>query len=251
VMRYQIVPPVDDPVLQGSDGTFSHGGASPGFYAIDYGSAIGTPIRAAADGTVRIIYWQDSNPISLRTGHSTYIEHDNGYATFSCHQTTTNVAVGDRVVQGQIIGTTGDPASQPGNGYGSGPHLHWEIWNPSYFAGGARVKMEDLLAAGIAGPWNGAPVVEDLDMKVETTFDDGILARQWKGPSTVAVFKKIGGYDGNRGIDQGWAGELKAGRPLGFAISPEEEDKASGRIVRYFSNGRVTYFPADGSVKIN
>jgi hypothetical protein len=112
-------------------------------------------------------------------------------------------------------------------------------------------------AAGYSGAYvpdgvgDGAPVVEEIDMKVETAFDDGVLARQWRGPSTAAAFKKIGGYDGARGIDAAWRGELEAGRPLGFAISNEEADKPSGRIVRYFSNGRITYFTADGSVKIN
>jgi hypothetical protein len=113
-----------------------------------------------------------------------------------------------------------------------------------------RVKMEDLEAAGIAGPWGGAPAKEETDMKIETQFDDGDLKRLWDGPKTAAQIRRMP-FNETFGIEQAWIGELRAGRPLGFAISGEEPDPASGRVVRYFSNGKITYFPADGSVKIN
>jgi murein DD-endopeptidase MepM/ murein hydrolase activator NlpD len=244
--HYQIVTPVDCPVAQGSDGGFSHGGNVPGFYAIDYGCERGTPCRAAADGTVGVIYTADWNPISARTGPSIWIDHDNGYSTFSCHMSRIDVATGGRVTQGQIIGLTGDPAID--GGYGSGAHLHFETWDTATHL---RVKMEDLEAAGIAGPYDSTPVEEAQDMLVETGYDDGILRRQWDGLKTATQIKKVGGFDRARGIDQKWESEIKAGRPLGFAISNEEKDAASGRVVRFFSNGRITFFPADGSVKVN
>jgi hypothetical protein len=93
--------------------------------------------------------------------------------------------------------------------------------------------------------------VEEIDMLVETGFDPGILRRQWDGPKTKAAIKKVGSIDPNRAIDDKWIAELKAGRPLGFAISNEEGDPASGRVVRFFANGRITFFTADGSVKVN
>jgi murein DD-endopeptidase MepM/ murein hydrolase activator NlpD len=243
--HYQITTPVDCPVAQGSDGGFSHGGNVPGFYAIDYSCARGTPCRAAADGTVGVIYTSDFNPISARTGPSIWIDHDNGYSTFSCHMSRIDVATGGRVTQGQVIGLTGDPAID--GGYGSGAHLHWEIWDTAQHV---RVKMEDLEAAGIAGPYDAGATEERTDMKVETAFDSGDLRRLWDGPKTAAQ-KKAMPFNEAFGIEQAWATELRAGRPLGFTISKEEPDPASGRVVRYFSNGKITFFPADSSVKIN
>jgi murein DD-endopeptidase MepM/ murein hydrolase activator NlpD len=242
--HYQIVTPVDCPVAQGSDGGFSHGGNAPGFYAIDYGCERGTPCRASADGTVGVIYTGDWNPISARTGPSIWIDHDNGYSTFSCHMSRIDVATGGRVTQGQTIGLTGDPAID--GGFGSGAHLHWEIWDTAQHV---RLRMEDLEAAGIAGPWTDAPE-EQVDMKVETSFDDAELKRLWDGPKTAAQKKKAP-FNKDFSIPQAWIAELTAGRPLGFAVSGEEHDAASNRTVTYFSNGKISFFPADGSVKIN
>jgi murein DD-endopeptidase MepM/ murein hydrolase activator NlpD len=248
VAKYEIVTPVDCPVLQGSDGAFSHGGASPGFFAIDYGCAIGTPIRAVADGTVGAIYWQDSNPISLRTGHSVWIDHDCGYSTFSCHMTERYVSTGDRIVQGQIIGTTGDPASQPGNGYGDGPHLHWEIWDT---ASHVRVKMEDLEAAGIAGPWT--PQEEDAAMfHVDGKIDDGRLDAAWYGTDkpTKTALKTMPRVK-EHGIPQRWEAEFRAGNGLGMVRTPERAiPNAGGAVIQYFANGWICWYP-DGTTTVN
>jgi murein DD-endopeptidase MepM/ murein hydrolase activator NlpD len=246
--HYQIVRPVADAIIQGSDGDFSHGGASPGFYAIDFASAIGTPIRAAADGTVREIFWTDSNRVSKRTGHSTFIDHDNGYGTFSCHQTAHYVAAGDRVIQGQIIGTTGDPASQPGNGYGSGPHLHWEIWVGNYDNGGRRVKLEDLEAAGIAGPWGGSRPEDEMP-KFAKKLDNGLAEALWNSVNIGKTkAKRIEMFDANHnmtGIATAWRDDLMGGvgpfgAPWGLPLS-KEYSASDGRVCQNFTNGIATY----------
>jgi murein DD-endopeptidase MepM/ murein hydrolase activator NlpD len=253
VEHYPLVYPVDDAIIQGSDGSFSHGGKVPGFYAIDFASKIGTPIRACGDGVVTAIYWQDSNPISLRTGHSTWIDHDCGYSTFSCHQTDRTVAVGDRVVQGQIIGTTGDPASQPNNGYGDGPHLHWEVWDT---ASHVRVRMEDLAAAQVIGPWNGTVITDKWETApmVGDGFSDDEILRLWYGTNKpTAAAKKSYPYNHDFGIETAYRdlanGNFKTvdqdlmGKSivLGQCISKEEADTGTpGRSVRYFSEGKIT-----------
>jgi murein DD-endopeptidase MepM/ murein hydrolase activator NlpD len=241
--RYQIVTPVDCPVAQGSDGDFSHGGVTPGFFAIDYACARGTPCRAAADGTVGVIYTTDWNPVSARTGPSVWIDHDCGYSTFSCHLSRIDVASDDRVTQGQIIGLTGDPAID--GGFGSGAHLHWEIWDTARHV---RVRMEDLEAAGIAGPWSDESPEEQIDMHVDGKFDDGRIKRLWDGPKTKTAIKAVGGYSDQRGIDARWLAELQAGKPVGFAVSNEENIPTGGKI-RYFSNGFICSYP-DGSTTV-
>jgi murein DD-endopeptidase MepM/ murein hydrolase activator NlpD len=242
--HYQIVTPVDCPVAQGSDGAFSHGGRVPGFYAMDYGCVRGTPCRASADGTVGVIYTTDWNPISARTGTSIWIDHDEGHSTFSCHMSRIDVATGGRVTQGQIIGLTGDPAID--GGFGDGAHLHWEIWNTAQHV---RVKMEDLEAAGIAGPWSGAPALE-VDVIVDGHLDAGSIERLWYGNATQTAKKKMA-YNAGSGIGQRWKKELLAGHPLGAVQSGEEADTASGRVLQFFTNGMIAYYTADGSTTVN
>jgi hypothetical protein len=110
VQHYPLVYPVDAPVAQGSMGTFSHGGASPGFYAIDFACDRGTPCRACADGTVGVIYTGDANPISARTGPSIWIDHDDGYSTFSCHMSRIDVRPGSASRRGR---PSASPATRP------------------------------------------------------------------------------------------------------------------------------------------
>jgi murein DD-endopeptidase MepM/ murein hydrolase activator NlpD len=245
-LRFGIVLPVDDPVLEDSWGTFSHAGRSPGFYAVDFGSPRGTPVRAAADGLVRWTYWTDSNPISLRTGHSIYIAHDNGYSTFSCHLSRFDVGVGDRVKQGQIIGLTGSP-TDPGNGYGTGPHIHWEVWSGIWSEGGFRVPLENLEQAGIAGPWDGG--TEDTMFTVDGKIDGGRLDMAWSGGNADLLEKwpRVA----EQGIPQRWEEEFRAGKNLGPVVSDEMPiPGGGGAVIRYFVNGWICWYP-DGSTTVN
>ena len=82
---------------------------------IDLMAACGTPIRAAADGTV--IYARVSNSWGLRT----IIEHTSGIKTAYGHQSKFLVAEGATVKQGQVIGLVGT------TGWSTGCHLHFDV----------------------------------------------------------------------------------------------------------------------------
>lgn len=109
--------PVDGTVVSGFGGRDIGAGYEyhPG---IDIAVAEGTPIRAAADGTV--IFTQ---PEASSGGYGNYtcIDHGGGLSTCYAHQTTFAVAAGQSVSQGDIIGYTGC------TGYCLGPHLHFEV----------------------------------------------------------------------------------------------------------------------------
>jgi murein DD-endopeptidase MepM/ murein hydrolase activator NlpD len=82
---------------------------------IDIGVPSGTPIHAAAAGTVAI-----AGPES-GYGNYTCIDHGGGISTCYGHQETIQVSVGQHVSQGQVIGLSDC------TGLCFGPHLHFEV----------------------------------------------------------------------------------------------------------------------------
>ncbi len=82
---------------------------------IDIGASYGSPIRAAASGTV--IYCGAESGY----GNLTVIDHGGGIATAYGHQSSIAVSCGQQVSQGQVIGYVGS------TGHSTGPHLHFEV----------------------------------------------------------------------------------------------------------------------------
>ena len=82
---------------------------------IDLGAAYGTPIVAAAAGTVIYAGWLGGY------GNLTVIDHGGGLSTAYGHQSSIGVSVGQQVAQGEIIGNVGS------TGHSTGPHLHFEV----------------------------------------------------------------------------------------------------------------------------
>jgi murein DD-endopeptidase MepM/ murein hydrolase activator NlpD len=84
---------------------------------VDFANKCGTPITAAADGTVTDLGtgWNHGY------GNAVTIKHDNGSETYYAHLTDFAVEVGDDVEQGDTIGTMGI------SGKATGCHLHFEV----------------------------------------------------------------------------------------------------------------------------
>jgi murein DD-endopeptidase MepM/ murein hydrolase activator NlpD len=82
---------------------------------IDIGASTGTPIHAAASGTVVYAGWE------LGYGNFVLIDHGGGLATAYGHQSAIAVGSGQGVSQGQVIGYVGC------TGHCFGPHLHFEV----------------------------------------------------------------------------------------------------------------------------
>jgi murein DD-endopeptidase MepM/ murein hydrolase activator NlpD len=96
-----------------------------GHNAVDLAIAKGTPILAAAAGTVIIsknngYYGRSSNG---GYGNFVMISHPNGAETLYAHMSKTTVSVGEQVSQGETIGYIGM------TGMTTGPHTHFEIRN--------------------------------------------------------------------------------------------------------------------------
>lgn len=82
---------------------------------IDIGAASGTPIHAAAGGTVIYAGWMGGY------GNLVVIDHHNSLATAYGHQSSIATSVGAPVSQGQVVGYVGC------TGHCFGPHLHFEV----------------------------------------------------------------------------------------------------------------------------
>jgi murein DD-endopeptidase MepM/ murein hydrolase activator NlpD len=82
---------------------------------IDIGVGYGTPIHAAASGTIIYCGWESGY------GNLTVIDHGGDLATAYGHQSSIAVACGQHVNQGDVIGYVGC------TGHCFGPHLHFEV----------------------------------------------------------------------------------------------------------------------------
>lgn len=98
---------------------------------IDIANDYGTPIIAAASGTVTAAGWNSGG-----YGNMVDIDHGNGIWTRYGHAEAVAVSVGETVQKGQIIAYMGS------TGFSTGPHVHYEVHvngelvNPILYLGG-------------------------------------------------------------------------------------------------------------------
>jgi murein DD-endopeptidase MepM/ murein hydrolase activator NlpD len=108
-----LIWPVDGPVVSGFGMRWGqmHEG-------IDIAVPAGTPIRAAASGTVILL---QSEASSGGYGNFTCLDHGGGLSTCYAHQSSFAVGSGQSVSQGDVIGYVGC------TGHCFGDHLHFEV----------------------------------------------------------------------------------------------------------------------------
>ena len=86
---------------------------------VDIAAAEGTPVMAAADGTVYTVYDDET------MGTTVVIRHEDGYTTkYSCLAQEVMVAAGDTVTMGQQIGCVGTTALLES---ALDPHVHFSV----------------------------------------------------------------------------------------------------------------------------
>lgn len=109
----------------------------------DYVAPVGTPIWAAGDGVVIKSSYGQYN------GNYVFIKHSNTYVTKYLHLKRRKVKTGQRVKQGQVIGTLG------ATGRVTGAHLHYEFLVHGVHKNARTVKL---------------PQSKSLTGKAKTTF---------------------------------------------------------------------------------
>jgi murein DD-endopeptidase MepM/ murein hydrolase activator NlpD len=82
---------------------------------IDIAVGSGTPVHAAAAGTIIYAGWMEGY------GNLVVIDHGNGLSTAYGHNSSLASAVGQGVSAGQVIAYSGS------TGHSTGPHVHFEV----------------------------------------------------------------------------------------------------------------------------
>lgn len=91
-------------------------GIYTGHTGVDIGCSYGSPVYAAADGTVIVASYGYGG-----YGVAVVIDHGSGISTLYGHNDSLHVSAGQKVSRGQVIATSGN------SGISTGPHLHFEV----------------------------------------------------------------------------------------------------------------------------
>ena len=107
---------------------------------LDIGAKTGTPVLAAASGTVIYAGWRKRGTDGAAGGIVVWISHGGGslYTTYN-HLSAATVKIGQRVSAGQQIGRVG------ATGAAVGAHLHFEVWIAYPWSGGNIADARDPL----------------------------------------------------------------------------------------------------------
>ena len=110
----KFIYPIDKYIITGVYGSqrILNGKPRRPHYGIDFHAPEGTPIKAMMDGKVTLA----ENDMYF-TGGTLIFDHGHGVSTLFMHLKDINVKVGQRVKQGEIVGTLGQ------SGRATGPHL--------------------------------------------------------------------------------------------------------------------------------
>jgi murein DD-endopeptidase MepM/ murein hydrolase activator NlpD len=120
-MAIKLIVPVNGPITQlfGENPDFYKKWGFPGHNGIDYGIPNGTPVNAAAAGTVAAVSFENG-------GYGNYVKlsHVDGsktYYTYYAHLASAAVSAGQKVKAGTVVGYSNN------TGASTGPHLHFGL----------------------------------------------------------------------------------------------------------------------------
>jgi murein DD-endopeptidase MepM/ murein hydrolase activator NlpD len=118
------INPVNGPISSGYGMRNNPFTGEPQFHtSIDISVAQGTPVIAAASGTVVIGETPTFGQFVALHPESTNLNPDGNYRVITSHMSQVDVQNGDRVEAGQVIGLSGGTPGTTGAGASTGPHV--------------------------------------------------------------------------------------------------------------------------------
>jgi hypothetical protein len=199
---------------------------SPSSKAVDFNrpNDLGKPVVAPAAGVITRV-----TDLGNRSyGKYIVVDHGATYTTLHAHLNAMYVFVGQRVDQGQVIGTVGT------SGGSTGPHLHFEqkrgstVMTP-YFDG----KVYSMPQTSASKNCARIPLAGDWNDKGATNL--GVFDRRWRGSFVQKIGRRTVNLTFGRGID--W--------PI---VGDWDGDGKTDIGVRRAMRGRFLLRRADGTV---
>lgn len=194
-MAIKLLVPVNGPITQlfGLNPELYKKWGFPGHNGIDYGIPNGTPIMAAASGTVAMVGFENG-------GYGNYVKltHTDGsktYYTYYAHLASAAVAAGQKVKAGAVIGYSNN------TGASTGPHLHF----------GLKIDGENPAYKGYVDPmpYFSAAGAEEGGEGVEAELPDAV-----KLPSSLSfeVIPEVLNVRNGPGVEYTIVGQLQKGK---------------------------------------
>ena len=112
---------------------------------VDFRAAVGTPVYAAADGTVEGTGNTDTTCPKASFGKWVYIVHTNGLATVYGHLSLIKATPGQVVKQGDLIAYSG------ATGHATAPHLHVTVFAANGINGQQGSRVAQMPSAACKG----------------------------------------------------------------------------------------------------
>ena len=156
-------------------------------HGTDFGARRGTPILAAADGTVIF-----SGRLG-GYGNVVKIRHKDNYMTLYAHQSRIKVKRGKHVKQGQVIGYVGS------TGRSTGPHLHFGLYKNGRPID--PMRLVKFSSSGLRGKAKRAYLNRKRKYTkiINTIFDKKMPSYVWNSINKLAVVPSMKRYYKNRG----------------------------------------------------
>lgn len=191
-MALQLIYPVNGPLTQkfGENPSFYSQWGFPGHNGIDFGVPNGTPVLAAANGSVDKVSFENGgygNYVKLK-----HVDGSNTYYTYYAHLMQASVSAGQNLQAGAVIGFSNN------TGASTGPHLHFGLRKSStsgsykgyidplpYLTGQAAV--EEAMPGAVALPdMKLEVIVAELNLRSGPGINFSLIGKIKKGKTVTA-----------------------------------------------------------------
>jgi hypothetical protein len=194
-MAIKLALPVSGPITQlfGENPDMYKKWGFPGHNGIDYGVPNGTPITAAAGGSVALVGFENG-------GYGNYVKlsHADGsrtFFTYYAHLASAAVTAGQKVKAGTVIGYSNN------TGASTGPHLHF----------GLKIDGENPPYKGYVDPmpYFAIDTAEDAESAVSSDFPD---AAKLPASLSFEVMPEALNIRNGPGVEYSIVGQLAKGK---------------------------------------